>query len=498
MVFIGIILLEIALFSLALYFPGLLVGVSFFFLMLIISHSLVKIYFALLPKKEVVKKEVKGFVSIHVPTHNEPPEMVINTLNAIKQLEYSDYEVLVIDNNTKDEFVWKPVEQYCKNLGSNFKFYHVEGLKGYKAGALNYLNDKIDPRTQYVAIIDADYELSPTFITSALSYFTDEKIAFVQFPQSYKNVNASNQGLVLEYEHFFKMYLQSALWYNSVNITGTLTVLDVKILRALNGYNIYSITEDADLGLRFMLHGYKGVYIDSTLGKGLMPYDLDSYKKQKRRWARGNVQVLKNYKRDILLSNIDIKQKAAIILQLFAWLNFTLIPISILYITAIISLIFSKHITESLITSSVVASSSLGLYVVLTFVAFFLLFWKEHTFSSIVRAVGIHLGMNPIYSTALFIALFNKNNHFDRTNKHLLENIPYVFKSIFTELAFIVSSSILTILFLNYGYYVLGMSFLGITIVHLFVILVYQELRGTQRLSHNILRGYTEHYQLNK
>jgi cellulose synthase/poly-beta-1,6-N-acetylglucosamine synthase-like glycosyltransferase len=44
-------------------------------------------------------------VSLHVPIHNEPPEMVKQTLFALAKLDYPNLEVLVIDNNTKDNSV---------------------------------------------------------------------------------------------------------------------------------------------------------------------------------------------------------------------------------------------------------------------------------------------------------------------------------------------------------------------------------------------------------
>src|SRR3546814_11087692 len=47
-------------------------------------------------------------VSVHVPCYNEPPEMVIDTLKALQRLDYPDFEVLVIDNNTKDPAIWQP------------------------------------------------------------------------------------------------------------------------------------------------------------------------------------------------------------------------------------------------------------------------------------------------------------------------------------------------------------------------------------------------------
>ncbi len=59
-------------------------------------------------------------VSIHVPAYNEPPDMLIETLDSLAALDYPDFEVLVIDNNTRDESVWRPVEAHCARLGAAF------------------------------------------------------------------------------------------------------------------------------------------------------------------------------------------------------------------------------------------------------------------------------------------------------------------------------------------------------------------------------------------
>jgi multisubunit Na+/H+ antiporter MnhB subunit len=58
---------------------------------------------------------------VHVPAYNEPAGMLIETLDALAKLDYPDFEVLVIDNNTRDEAVWRPVEIHCAKLGARFR-----------------------------------------------------------------------------------------------------------------------------------------------------------------------------------------------------------------------------------------------------------------------------------------------------------------------------------------------------------------------------------------
>lgn len=63
------------------------------------------------------------FVSVHVPAYNEPPELLKETLDGLAALDYPHFEVLVIDNNTKDPAVWEPVRDHCAILGNRFRFF---------------------------------------------------------------------------------------------------------------------------------------------------------------------------------------------------------------------------------------------------------------------------------------------------------------------------------------------------------------------------------------
>ncbi|MGH7885526.1 MAG: glycosyltransferase, partial [Thermodesulfobacteriota bacterium] len=104
--------------------------------------------------KDILKyrdPEYNPKVCIQVPCYSEPPEIVIGTLNAISRLNYDNYEVLVIDNNTKEPSLWKPVESHCRNLGEKFRFFHVDNLKGAKAGALNHVMRYMDDDSEIIA-----------------------------------------------------------------------------------------------------------------------------------------------------------------------------------------------------------------------------------------------------------------------------------------------------------------------------------------------------------
>ncbi len=76
------------------------------------------------------------FVSLHVPAYNEPPDMVIETLRSLQGLDYANYEIIAIDDNSDDESLWRPLESWC--IDHQIKFVHLENWPGYKSGALNY------------------------------------------------------------------------------------------------------------------------------------------------------------------------------------------------------------------------------------------------------------------------------------------------------------------------------------------------------------------------
>ena len=119
-------------------------------------------------------------VSVHVPCHAEPPEMVIATLDALSRLDYDDFEVIVVDNNTEDPRLWQPVAAHCEFLGERFRFYHVSPLTGAKAGALNYALARADPGAELVALVDADYQMTPDFLNELVGHFDDPRLAYVQ------------------------------------------------------------------------------------------------------------------------------------------------------------------------------------------------------------------------------------------------------------------------------------------------------------------------------
>ncbi|HSY06887.1 MAG TPA: glycosyltransferase [Steroidobacteraceae bacterium] len=241
-------------------------------------------------------------VSIHVPAYNEPPGMVIETLDALARLDYPDFEVLVIDNNTRDERVWRPVEAHCAALGARFRFFHVAPLAGFKAGALNYALERTVPDAEIVAVIDSDYVVDARWLRDLTPAFEDQRVAIVQAPQDYRDADQSafKAMCYAEYRGFFHIGMITRNERNAIIQHGTMTMVRrAQLVRCR--WAEWCITEDAELGLRIFEAGFDATYVPLSYGRGLMPDTFIDFKKQRFRWAYGAMQIIKAHARTLFL-----------------------------------------------------------------------------------------------------------------------------------------------------------------------------------------------------
>lgn len=236
-------------------------------------------------------------VSVHVPAYNEPASMMIETLDALADLDYPRFEVIVIDNNTKDPAVWEPVRDHCAKLGARFRFFHVDPLGGFKAGALNFALQHTAKDAEIVAVIDSDYLVHPRWLRDLAPQFTQENIAIVQAPQDYRDAheNAFKAMCYAEYRGFFYIGMITRNERNAIIQHGTMTMVRRSVLEDVNGWAEWCITEDAELGLRIFEKALEANYIAKSYGRGLMPDTFIDFKKQRFRWAFGAVQIMRHH-----------------------------------------------------------------------------------------------------------------------------------------------------------------------------------------------------------
>jgi cellulose synthase/poly-beta-1,6-N-acetylglucosamine synthase-like glycosyltransferase len=244
----------------------------------------------------------KPKVSIHIAAYNEPPDMLIQAIEAADRLDYPDFEIVVIDNNTPDAEVWRPVEEYCASK-PRVKFVHVDPWPGYKSGALNLALERyVDPRAEVIGVVDSDYLVDPRWLHDTVGYFIDPELAFVQTPQDYREFEGNRYLTACydAYRYFFASAMPSRNERNSIIFAGTMGLLRRASLVELGGWDEWCITEDAETSLRLLMAGYSGLFIARSYGRGIMPLSFSSLKSQRFRWCFGGMQILRRHWRDLM------------------------------------------------------------------------------------------------------------------------------------------------------------------------------------------------------
>jgi cellulose synthase/poly-beta-1,6-N-acetylglucosamine synthase-like glycosyltransferase len=236
-------------------------------------------------------------VSLHVPAYNEPPEVVESTLRSLARLDYPNYEVLVVDNNTPDESSWRALEKICRELGPRFRFMHLDRWPGYKSGALNFALTQTDPQAEIIGSIDADYQLDPAFLRDLTPAFADPQMAFVQTPQDYRDYAGRPflESAYHGYRYFFAVSMPARNEFNAIIFAGTMGLIRKSVLQEIGGWDEWCITEDAEASLRILKQGYKSLYINHSYGQGLIPFTFEGLKRQRFRWCFGGIQILKKH-----------------------------------------------------------------------------------------------------------------------------------------------------------------------------------------------------------
>lgn len=375
-------------------------------------------------------KRVEGYapkVSIHVPIHREPPEMVIETLNALAALDYPDYEVLVIDNNTPEDALWRPVEAHCARLGPRFRFFHLLPWPGYKSGALNFALGETAKDAEIVGIVDSDYVVERDWLANLVGHFADPKMAFVQTPQDYRDIDSRGmfgKALALSYIYFFRISMASRNERNGIFFAGTMGLLRKSALDEVGGWDEWCITEDAEVSLRLLNAGYRSLYVDRTYGKGLMPLDYAGLKKQRFRWAFGGMQILRMHASTLLNpwsgGRLNLAQRWSYLSGGLQWLNdpLSLAFTAILLLGGVALLMTGSFESQPLVGAVLFVPPLFILFAVGRFLWALRLREKScHTFAESVSALVVLLGLTWVVTLACVRGLVSREGIFLRTPK---------------------------------------------------------------------------------
>jgi exo-beta-1,3-glucanase (GH17 family)/cellulose synthase/poly-beta-1,6-N-acetylglucosamine synthase-like glycosyltransferase len=264
-------------------------------------------------------------VSIHIPAYREPPEMLVQTLDAVARLNYPNFECIVIINNTPDPALWVPIETHCRELGERFKFVRADELAGFKAGALRLAMTHTAADAEVIGVIDADYVVHPDWLKDLTPLFADASVGLIQAPQDHRDGERSilHHAMNGEYAGFFDIGMVQRNEANAIIVHGTMCLIRRAALESVGGWSSDTICEDTDLGLTLLEAGWRAHYTNRRYGLGLLPDSFDAYKKQRHRWAYGGFQILKKHWRRFLpgASRLTREQKREFALGWLNWLG---------------------------------------------------------------------------------------------------------------------------------------------------------------------------------
>lgn len=252
---------------------------------------------------------------VFVPTINEPVDMLRRTLMATLRMKHVRTVWLLDDGNRPE------MAELARSLGC--RYLARPDNAHAKAGNLNHALGHSD--ADYIAIFDADHAPAPAFLEETLGFFTDPKVAFVQTPQDFYNLDSfqhrvdRRESLVWsEQMLFFRVIQRGKDRLNSAFFCGSCAVISRRALDDIGGFATGTVTEDIHTSLLLHKRGWKSVYHARSLAFGLAPSTAIPFLKQRLRWGQGAMQM---WRREGVLTTpgLDWRQRLSYLATLMAY-----------------------------------------------------------------------------------------------------------------------------------------------------------------------------------
>src|SRR5438270_137581 len=192
-----------------------------------------------------------------------------------------------------------------RQQGLDISYIHRDHRSGYKAGALQE-GLKI-ARGELVAVFDADFVPGPDFLLRSVQFFTDERVGMVQVRWEHLNREYSHltqaQAIFLD-GHFVIEHTARNRSGRSFNFNGTAGGWRRETIEDAGGWQHDTLTEDLDLSYRAQLEGWRFVYLAEVVSPAEVPVEMNAFKTQQHRWAKGSIQTARKLLPRILKSDL--------------------------------------------------------------------------------------------------------------------------------------------------------------------------------------------------
>jgi cellulose synthase/poly-beta-1,6-N-acetylglucosamine synthase-like glycosyltransferase len=361
-------------------------------------------------------------VTVQIPLYNEwfVAQRAVDTVAA---LDYpaDKLQIQIVDDSTDNtrELIAARVAFY-QQRGINIVHVVRSNREGFKAGALK---DAMTTATgEFIAIFDADFTPEPSVILKTIHHFTEPNIGMVQFRWEHLNRFDSGltetQAMMLD-AHFSleqKVRCASGMLFN---FNGTAGIWRKETIIDAGNWSADTLTEDLDLSYRAQLRGWKMRYLNDISCAAELPADMNAFKSQQHRWAKGGVQVMKKMLLKVWKTDLPFNHKIEASFHLSNNLAYLLLLIDTLFFLVPTLYIRQQHHMVNMwwVDIPLLLLSSGGHLVYLYFGQVALGHSKINAFIKLPRLLllGIQLTVNN--ARAGFEAICNQESEFIRTPK---------------------------------------------------------------------------------
>jgi cellulose synthase/poly-beta-1,6-N-acetylglucosamine synthase-like glycosyltransferase len=364
-------------------------------------------------------------VTIQLPIYNEM-YVVDRLVQSVCRIDYPKdlLEIQVLDDSTDETTaIAEMVVQRYAQQGFDIKCLHRTDRTGFKAGALE-AGLKV-ARGEFVAIFDADFAPNPDFLQRCLPHFTDPKVAVVQARWGHLNEHYSLltkiQAIMLD-GHFILehggRFRSGRFW----NFNGTAGIWRREAISDAGGWQHDTLTEDMDLSYRAQMRGWRFVYLRDVVAPAEVPVEMNAFKSQQHRWAKGSIQVCRKVLPQILAADLPLYIKIEAFFHLTGNFNFVLmVALSLLVFPSMVVRYNMGWYEMLFIDVPLFFAATLGVC------NFYVVSQREIHRDWVARmkylpalmAIGIGLSVNN--AKAVIEALLDKKSDFERTPKYGIE-----------------------------------------------------------------------------
>jgi len=371
-------------------------------------------------------------VTIQLPMFNEM-YVAERLLESVAKIEYpiDRMEIQVLDDSTDEtqEIARAKVDELCAR-GFNAVYRHRTNRVGYKAGALEEATESA--QGEYLMVFDADFVPTPGILQKLIHFFTDDNVGMVQARWGHINRNYSMltrcQSMMLD-GHFVIEHIARNRSGRFFNFNGTAGIWRKQTILDAGGWEHDTVTEDMDLSFRAQLKGWQFVYVHEAIAPAEVPCEMNSFKTQQFRWAKGSAQTTKKLLPTVLKAKIPFFIKVECLFHLTN--NFAYLFLVILAMLQLPNMIIRGHMDRPellLLDVPLFAATcvSICVFYVATHQALYKNLWEAIKRLPMMMALGIGLSINN--SRAVIEGIFGNDIEFVRTPKHGITTSNHTWK----------------------------------------------------------------------